>query len=366
MPGAETVGCCAHVNAGERTPADAGEVVVTESVCNEGEAESKCVALSEIKAGGPVQEGQCVAVQGICVPLEIAKEISAGLKHQKENEESQTRLLMRALIAEAVGTGFIVIYGCGCVCATLSGAYAGIWQVAAIWGLGVALAIYSTAEASGAHLNPAITLAFQLVRPSAHNMTWKKSGLYVVAQLLGAMLAGVINLLVFGGTIAAFERENGIVRGEPKSILSASAFGEYFPNPGLSKEWGSGPYIQDDVSVFTALAVEAWGTCILAFVIFGITNQHNKVLGSNERVGVPFMIGMTVAVLLALYAPITQAGWNPARDFGPRIVAAMAGWGQVAIPGPRGGFWIYIVGPFIGGPLGALTAESMWRKQKRV
>ncbi|CAE7761881.1 unnamed protein product [Symbiodinium sp. CCMP2592] len=66
---------------------------------------------------------------------------------------------------------------------------------------------------------------------------------------------------------------------------------------------------------------EAWGTLILAFVIFGITNGRNKVLGSAERVGVPFVIGMTVAVLLPLYAPITQAGWNPARDFGPRIVA---------------------------------------------
>eukprot|EP00438_Fugacium_kawagutii_P035084 Skav205137 [mRNA] locus=scaffold3411:156586:159013:- [translate_table: standard] len=66
-----------------------------------------------------------------------------------------------------------------------------------------------------------------------------------------ALPRGALNLAIYGTTIAAFERENGIVRGEPKSILTASAFGEYFPNPGrwdgLTKEWGSGPYNLEDV-----------------------------------------------------------------------------------------------------------------------
>ena len=68
----------------------------------------------------------------------------------------------------------------------------------------------------------------------------------------------------------------------------------------------------------------------------------------------PFFIGFTVAALISLFAPITQAGWNPARDFGPRIVAALAGWGEIAIPGPEGGFWVYILGPLVGAPIGAL------------
>ena len=105
--------------------------------------------------------------------------------------------------------------------------------------------------------------------------------------------------------------------------------------------------------------VEAWGTFILTFVIFSLTNSRNNVLGSTTRPGAPCLIGATVAVLVALYAPITQAGLNPARDLGPRLVAAMAGWGKVAFPGPRNGFWVYIVGPFLGAPCGAFLAEKV-------
>ena len=103
------------------------------------------------------------------------------------------------------------------------------------------------------------------------------------------------------------------------------------------------------MSPLIALLVEAWGTLILAFVIFALTHERNTV-GLDG--GTPLMIGFTVSVLISLYAPITQAGWNPARDFAPRLVAYFAGWGSIAIPGPRGGFWVYIVGPCLGAPVG--------------
>jgi len=317
----------------------------------------QCVSLDATGKGG-----SCVDVRGVCLPVEMAKQLltTSAETPDSDPEESERVKLARALAAEAIGTAMIVLIGCGSVCSTLSDAYQGIWQVAIVWGFGVALAIYSTADISGAHLNPAITLAFYLVRPGAHGMTVKKSLLYVAAQFAGAIFAACLNLAIFSDTIEAFERRNEIVRGEPKSILSALAFGEYFPNPGLAKRYGGSHYLVEDVTVAKALFVEGWGTFLLAFVIFGLTNRYNKVgLGA----GVPFMIGMTVAVNLALYAPITQAGWNPARDFGPRLVAYFAGWGEVAIPGPRNGFWIYIVGPCFGGPLGAVLAELLlWRR----
>ncbi|CAE7218955.1 glpF [Symbiodinium sp. CCMP2456] len=301
--------------------------------------------------------GACVPAQALCNFAEQLNQgkVAAAPKETPEDRRLSCKddriVLLRALAAEAIGTGLIVLFGCGSVCATLSGAYSGVWQVAAVWGLGVSLAIYCTAEASGAHLNPAVTLAFLLVRPQAHGMTVVKcSGVCLALESGGFSL--ILESPGFDGVDALEDpRTTSSVASPDRSfqlqhLVSNSENMGYFPNPGLSKEYGSGPYTQDDVSVFGALMTEAWGTLILAFVIFGITNGRNKVLGSAERVGVPFVIGMTVAVLLPLYAPITQAGWNPARDFGPRIVAALGGWGEVAIPGPRSGFWT--LGPDFG------------------
>jgi glycerol uptake facilitator protein len=96
---------------------------------------------------------------------------------------------------------------------------------------------------------------------------------------------------------------------------------------------------------------------VLVLVIFALTAPKNRDAPSANLV--PFFIGFTVAVLISLFAPITQAGWNPARDLGPRIVAYLLGWGAIAIPGPAGGFWAYIVGPLIGGPLGGLAWQAL-------
>jgi len=91
--------------------------------------------------------------------------------------------------------------------------------------------------------------------------------------------------------------------------------------------------------------------------ILALTDPRQKLIHNKEML--PLYIGFTVAVLISIYAPLTQAGWNPARDFGPRVVAALAGWGRIAIPGPRNGFWVYIIGPKIGAPLGALLYDVL-------
>lgn len=97
--------------------------------------------------------------------------------------------------------------------------------------------------------------------------------------------------------------------------------------------------------------MEALGTAILMFVILAVTDERNAARPPPQMA--PFFIGFTVAILISVFAPLTQAGWNPARDFGPRLVAAVAGWGHTALPGPRAGFWAYIVGPLLGAPTGA-------------
>jgi len=274
--------------------------------------------------------------------------------------------LVEKMVAEMVGTAMIVLFGCGSVAtAVLSGAQAGIWQVAVVWGITIAAAIHSTASVSGAHLNPAISLAFAVVRPD--DFALKDLLPYWIAQLLGAILGGAINLAIWNGPLRDYEEVHNFTRGDESSVLTAACFGEYFPNPGFQYNAGSTlgmdplngglGWDRKTISPFGAMMVEAWGTAVLAFVIFALTESRNKTLVRKEMV--PLLIGLTVSVLISVYAPLTQAGWNPARDLGPRMVAAMAGWGKIAIPGPRNGFWVYIAGPLLGAPLGAALHDFL-------
>ena len=228
----------------------------------------------------------------------------------------------------------------------------GLWQVAVVWAFGVALAIYATANVSGAHLNPAISLAFAIFRRSEFSA--RMLTLYWTAQLLGAILAGISVLVIFAPFIERFESVNGIVRGEDGSQRSAMMFGEYFPNPDV---YGTGEAAAGLISPAGAAFVEGFGTAILALVIFSLTDRRNAGLSTKNMT--PLLIGFTVAALISLFAPLTQAGWNPARDLGPRIVAFFAGWDSIAIPGPSNGFWVYIVGPMIGAPVGAAVHELL-------
>ena len=196
-----------------------------------------------------------------------------------------------------------------------------------------------------AHLNPAVSLAFALWRPQ--DFPWRRLVPYIAAQLVGAIAAGATVAGLFWPFIARFEVANGLTRGSHGSELSAMIFGEYFPNPAM---FGTDAAARALVSPGHAAVVEGFGTAVLVLVIFALTTPRNT--GSPKANLVPFFIGFTVAVLISLFAPLTQAGWNPARDFGPRLVAYVLGWGTIAIPGPMGGFWVYIVGPMIGGPLG--------------
>ena len=268
-------------------------------------------------------------------------------------KKSEIRLLS-CCFAEALGTFLIVFIGCGAVhSAVLTGAQSGLWQVAIVWGIGVTLAIYCSNHISGAHLNPAMTLCFAF---------WgmfplRKVLPYLASQILGAMVAAFFLFVIYQPYIIQRELDRGIIRGELGSELTAMCYGEYFPNPSsLSTTEGlydSSKRIIFDakVSHFNAFIAEVLGTMILASVIFALTDSaNNKAPGSNLA---PLFIGLTVAVLISVIAPLTQACFNPARDFGPRLVSYFLGWGNIALPGPRGGFFtIYILAPTTGAILG--------------
>jgi len=248
--------------------------------------------------------------------------------------------LSKEFIGESLGTFILVLFGCGSVAVSvLFGAYQGIMQIALAWGIGVTLSIYLTRHLSCAHLNPAVTLAMVI----GGRMKARKIPVYLVAQFTGAFLAGLAIYLLFSPSISAFENVHSIVRGSVESVQTAKMFGEYYSTPGSTAV----------VSMPLAIGAEAFGTFLLLLMIFALTEGCN--IGRPHDAMAPLFIGLTVSSVICLIAPLTQAGLNPARDFGPRMVAWLTGWGPAAFPDQTGGFFlVYILGPAIGGITAAL------------
>ena len=272
--------------------------------------------------------------------------------------ESQTTLF-RMMIAEWFGTLLLVLVGCGAVHASvLLNAQSGIWQVAVVWGIAIMLAIFAVDSISGAHINPAMTIAFACW--GRH--PWRLVLPYVLAQTLGAFTGAAILFFLFSGFLAAKEKEKEVIRGEPGSVVTAMCYGEYYPNPG-GLAAGDSVYdaerheqLRSRFSHHQACVAEFIGTAILAIVVFSLTDARNN--ASPQSNLVPVFIGLTVSALISVLAPLTQAGFNPARDFGPRLVAYFAGWGQVALPGLADLSWltVYIVAPIAGASFGPRQA----------
>lgn len=254
--------------------------------------------------------------------------------------QSKTNFLSDFL-GEFLGSFILVLFGCGAVVvSTIFNSFSGLFQIAIVWGIGITLAIYATRHLSCAHLNPAITVAMAVTK----RMNVKKLSVYLCGQFVGAFVAGMMLILLFNPSIAAYESAHNIVRGASNSITTARMFGEFY---GAS---GGGAAV---VSLPIAMVAEGFGTFILALMVFFLTEGCN--VGKPDSSIAPLFIGLTVTSLICLIAPLTQAGFNPARDFGPRMVAWIFGWGNEVFSDPYGGFfWVYMVAPIIGAVLAGL------------
>lgn len=250
-----------------------------------------------------------------------------------------------ALAGEFLGTFVLVFFGVGAVnAAVATGAQVGLWQVAVVWAIGVSLGIYASAALSGAHINPAITV----VAAVYDRFPLKRVVPYWVAQTAGAASASLVLYSMFADAIVELERRRGLLRGGPGSELSAMVFGEYFPNPAI---FGTAEDAWRIVSLPSAFMAEMIGTAMLAFLVAAVTHRRNAERPPSAVAAV--IIGLGVAAIISVIAPLTQAGLNPARDFGPRLIAYFLGWGEIAIPGPRGGwFTVYILAPMVGALIG--------------
>jgi glycerol uptake facilitator protein len=208
------------------------------------------------------------------------------------------------------------------------------------WALAVTFAVYVTGGISGAHLNPAVTFSAAIRK----NIEWSKVPKYWAAQVLGAFVGAGLVFLVYNNAINNYDQVHHIVKGTAASVSTYSTFAT-FPAPYFHNV--SGPLIDQIV-----------GTFFLVLFICAIGDEFNLPVGANLA---PFIVGMIVLAVGISFGANAGYAINPARDFGPRMFAWIAGWGKVAFPGDYGHindyFWIPIVGPLLGGALAAVVYD---------
>jgi len=218
------------------------------------------------------------------------------------------------------------------------------------WGFAVTLAIYVAGSVSGAHLNPAVTLALAWRR----GFPWSKVPGYVVSQVAGAFAAAAAVSFVWNGIIVAHEQtaKTVIDRAGSNGVETGLIFSANWPHPLLVGHSGA------------ALTMDPWWrgagteiiiTALLVMCILGIVEDR---VPSAANLA-PIAIGFVVAALVGLFAPIEMASLNPARDFGPRLWELLIGYGSNAIPGPNFNVWITTLMPLVGAPLGAFAYDTI-------
>lgn len=246
---------------------------------------------------------------------------------------SQKPTLLGECIAEFIGTGILIFFGVGCVAAlVLTGANFGQWEISIVWGLGVSIAIYCTAGASGAHINPAVNIALALF----HGFEKQKVLPYIIAQVLGAFCSAALVYALYSNLFTEWEVVHNVARSSEAALATAGIFSTY-PNPALS--------------FFGAMAVEFTITAILMFAILALGDEKN---GAVRGALTPLLIGVLIAVIGSSLGPLTGFAMNPARDFGPKLFAYLAGW-DYALSGGREipYFIVPIVAPILGACFGA-------------
>lgn len=213
------------------------------------------------------------------------------------------------------------------------------------WAFAVMMGVYVAGGVSGAHINPAVTLALAVRR----RFPWKHVIPYMVAQVVGAFVGAALVFWVYGSAISAYNSAAHLVPSAGNALASYSIFAT-FPAKFFNGTIG-GPFVD-----------EAVGTALLLIGVLAVTDARNMAPISNLG---PLIIGFVVFAIGTSFGANTGYAINPARDFGPRLLAFLAGWGKVALPGTYnvGGFtfsnyfWIPIIAPLFGAVVGALAYD---------
>jgi len=265
------------------------------------------------------------------------------------------------LSAEFFGTFVLIMFGDGCVAMAVaalnsSGRAAtpttifmasGDWLLITFgWAFAVMVGVYVAGGISGAHINPAVTLALALRR----RFPWAHVVPYWIAQVVGAFAGAALVMAVYHDSISAYNTAAHLVPSAGNALASYSIFAT-FPSSVFHGSIG-GPFLD-----------EAVGTALLVLGVFAVTDARNSAPLSNMG---PLIVGFIVFAVGTSFGAQTGYAINPARDFGPRLFAYIAGYGQVALPGTFNNgagfsfsnyFWIPIIGPLLGGCVGGLAYD---------
>jgi glycerol uptake facilitator protein len=235
--------------------------------------------------------------------------------------------LVGELAAEFAGTMILILFGVGVVAQVVAGGLGDHDSIAWAWGLGVTLGVYTAARISGAHLNPAVTVALAAFK----GFEWRKVLPYSIAQTLGAFVAALL---------VRWNYTEVLTKVDPGHTIKTQGVFSTLPGNGTApvSDWGA---FRDQII----------GTAILLFLILAITDVANTAPAANLA---PVVIGLLVVAIGMAWG--TDAGYaiNPARDFGPRLAEFFTGY-HGAFRDQYGHlyFWIPIVAPVIGGLVGA-------------
>lgn len=233
--------------------------------------------------------------------------------------------------AEFFGTMLLILFGCGVVAQvvtggfpTTTGATGDYNSIAWGWGLGVAMAVYVAGRLSGAHLNPAVTVALTAFK----GFPARKVLPYIGAQVAGAFV---------GALLVRFTYTDAINRIDPDHTKATQGIFSTSPDVG--------------VTMMTAFFDQVIGTAILVAVIFALTSAVNNPPLANTG---PLIIGLLVVGIGLGWGANAGYAINPARDFAPRLASFLTGYQDAwfSANGPEMYFWVPIVAPLIGGLIG--------------
>ncbi len=245
-------------------------------------------------------------------------------------------------IGEFFGTMVLILFGDGCVAVFgLFSIGANTWPVIIFgWGLAVMLGIYVAGAISGAHINPAVTLAMA----ATGRFPWRKVLPYWAAQVLGAFVAALLLYFVYQGALANALAANHLTIGD---IAQGPTYG------GKGFGWIFYTGHRSFVGTFGAFGDEFIGTALLVGLILAIVDGRNQPVQANLN---PLIIGFLIVAIGASFGANTGYAINPARDFGPRLwIGFVSGFASFSADNYY--FWLPIVAPLAGGVVGAFIFD---------